>query len=205
LKRSTWVAIALLLALYTTLSLYSSSTPAAKGLGAALSVGPVLLIALIVLWRSLSTVLAAALTALLAALLYREWAVLERHYEWSDLVQQALIYALIATSFALSLRPARVPLCTQLAQKLHGTLDAREIAYLRRATAVWASFYALICAAIIVLFLTAPLRVWSLFVNVLVFAVIALACVADHLVRRRVLPPRASGGLMRTLKQALVG
>ncbi len=205
LSRSAWLGIVALLVLYTALSLYGNSNPQARGLGAALSVGPLVLIGLIVLWRSTKFWIAGLATVLIAALMVRGWSAFERHYEWSDLAQQVLIYALVAASFALSLRPARTPLCEQLAAKLHGPLEAREIAYLRRATLAWALFYALITLAILVLFFTSTLRVWSLFVNVLVFVAIALACLIDHLIRRRRLPRRAAGGLMRALRQALVG
>lgn len=190
---------------YAALSHYSNSVPQAKGLAAGLSLGPLLLVALIILWRSTPTFVAALGTVLTGVLVYRTWSAFERHYEWSDLAQQVLIYALIAASFAQSLRADRVPLLTQLEEKLHGTLEARELVYFRRATAVWALFYALIAAAVLVLFFTTSLRTWSLFVNGVVFAAIALMCVADFALRRRLLPRRPSGGLVTALRQALIG
>lgn len=204
-KRGKWLVLALLLVGYAALSHYSNIEPRAKGLAAALSLGPLLLIAVIVMWRALRPLTATLLTGTLALVVYLSWGTFERHYEWSDLAQQVLIYGLIAASFALSLRADRVPLCTQLALTLHGPLEPREVTYLRRATTAWALFYALIAAAVLVLFFTATLQVWSLFVNVLVFAAIALMCLADHFVRRRVLPRRAGGGLVTALRQALIG
>lgn len=205
MKRARWLGVALLLVGYAALSHYSNTMPQAKGLAAGLSLGPLLLLALIVLWRATPVLIAALGTLLTALLVYRTWDSFERHYEWSDLAQQVLIYALIAASFALSLRRARVPLITQLEEKLHGVLEARELVYYRWATLAWALFYTLLALAVLVLFFTTPLRVWSLFVNAGVFAVIALMCIADFALRRRLLPRRPAGGLVTALRQALIG
>jgi uncharacterized membrane protein len=199
------IAVAALVIGYAALSHYSASSPEAKGLGAALSLAPVLLIAAILAWRWASPLVAAALAAAVGALLYRFWPVLENNFEWADLIQQFAVYGLIALGFLRSLRPDQTPLCTQLAGRLHGALTPEEIAYTRRATVAWAAFYALIACAVLALFFIASLRVWSLFVNFAVFGLIAFMCIADHAIRQRVLPRRPSGGLVAALRQSLIG
>jgi uncharacterized membrane protein len=198
-------AIAALVVGYAALSHYSASSPNAKGLGAALSVAPILLIGLILAWRWTRPFTALLIAAAACAILYRYWPAIEKNYEWGDLVQQCGVYALIAASFARSLFAGRVPVCTQLATAIHGALTPVEVAYTRRATGAWAVFYCLTAAAILVLFFVASLRVWSLFDNFGVFGLMIVMGLADHAVRRRVLPRHPGGGILAILQRALIG
>lgn len=205
-QRLKWVALATALAAYAALSHYSASSPDAKGLGAGLSVGPVLLVALVLVWRWTQPWIALLVGALAAALLYRYWPLIEREYQWADVAQQCGAYGLVAVSFGRSLTHGRVPLCAQLAQALEGAmLTPVEQRYLRRATVAWLLFYALLSVAILVLFFAQSLNVWSLFVNFGTFALILLMALGDHLIRQRVLPGYAGGGLLGVLRRALIG
>ena len=200
--------LALLAALiggYILVSQYSYSSADAKGLGAALSVGPIVLIGVVLAWRWTHPLIAALITALSGVLLYVYWPFLKSHYEWSDLVQQAGVYAMVSVGFGRSLLVGRVPTCTQLAEQLHGPLDAKEIAYTRRATAVWFGFYALLAIAIVVVFFAASTRLWSLFVNFGAFGLIGLLFALDHAIRYRVLPHRPGGGVIAALLHSVTG
>ena len=203
--RLQWVLLGFVLAAYSLLSWYSSANPAARGLGAGLSLGPVLLIGVALLRRWAHPLAATAATTLLGAALYRYWPQLENHFEWADLVQQSGIFGLLAASFARSLFAGRTPWCTQLADRLHGPLLPDEVAYTRRATVAWSIFYALLTVAIILLFFTAPLNIWSLFVNFATYGLIVLMFAADHAIRSRVLPHRPRSGLLTSLRQFLIG
>lgn len=199
------LALGALVVGYAALSQYSASSPDAKGLGAALSVAPVLLIGLILAWRWTQPLTALLIAAVSGALLYRYWPAIERNFEWADLVQQCGVYGLIAASFARSLFASRIPICTQLANTMHGTLTPAEIAYTRRATIAWVVFYVLTAVAILVLFFAAPLRIWSLFVNFGVFGLMIVMGIADHALRRRVLPRHPAGGILTIIQRALIG
>jgi uncharacterized membrane protein len=190
---------------YALLSYYSNEASNARGLGAALSVAPILVIAGVLLWRWTAPLIGALIAIGAGTLLYICWPSIRGHYEWADLGQQCGAYGLVAASFARSLYGGRVPLCTQIAQRLHGVLEPAELAYLRGATLAWAVFYALLGAAIFVLYFAATLHVWSLFVNFATFALIALMAVVDHAIRRRFLPRRATGGILSALRQSLIG
>ena len=199
--------IAFLVALigaYALISHYAYSHPEAKGWGAALSVGPIVLIGIVLAWRWTPRYVAGVLSAALLAVTIWTWPILEAHYQWSDLVQQAGAYAFVALGFARSLRGDEVPTCTQLAAQLHGPPSPAEAAYLRRATGVWAVFYALLSVAIVIVFFAASAHTWSLFVNFGTFALIAILFFADHSWRYRVLPRRA-GGIRATVLLALTG
>jgi uncharacterized membrane protein len=195
------------LAGYAALSQYSAtpSNPHAKSIGAALSIAPVLLAALVLLWRWSWRWTALILAALASALLYRSWPVIERNFEWLDLVEQCGIYGLVAVVFVRSLLANRVPLCTQLANQMYGTLTAEEIGYTRRATAAWAAFYVLLTLAILGLFFTLPQTAWYLFVNFATWGLMLIAGVADHAVRRRVLPRHEQGGILTIIRRSLTG
>jgi uncharacterized membrane protein len=204
-KRGALIAVGALLVGYAALSHYSAASPDTKGLGAVLSVAPVALIGVILVWRW-SRPLVAVLTAIaLCACLYRCWPFIERNYEWADLAQQCGCYGLVATGFARSLFGNRIPLCTQVADKLHGPLRMAEVAYTRGATVAWAVFYTLIATAVVILFFTVPLRVWSLFVNFAVFGLIIVMVIVDHTIRHRVLPRHDSGGILAAIQRALIG
>jgi uncharacterized membrane protein len=199
------VALGVLALGYAALSHYTESTPAARGLGAALSVVPSVAIATLLLWRWANAAAAWLFAALAGGLLYGYWPAVERHFEWADLAQQCGAYALVALAFARSLFAGREPLCTNLAERMYGALTPLEIAYLRRATAVWGAFYGVLSAAVLILFWVAPLRVWSLFVNFGTFGLIIVMGIGDHALRRRVLPRHAGGGLLQIIQRSLIG
>lgn len=182
---------------YALLSHYATANPNAKNLGAILSIGPVFLIGILLVWRWTSPLIAASIAGLVILLAYRFWPAIQAHFEWADLAQQCAAYALVAAAYGRSLF-ARVP-------NVPGMQSAEEIAYTRRANAVWSIFYLAITLAILGLYFAAPLRIWSLFVNFGVFGLIALMCFALHVARRRALPNGHNAGFGAALRQALIG
>jgi uncharacterized membrane protein len=162
-------------------------------MGLVLALGPVLIVALLLLWRSTHP-LVATLTAVAAAVLLRHyWPVLEKNFSVVYLLQEGGFYGLMAASFGHSLFGNRASLCTRLADKVHGPLTPQEVLYTRQVTAAWALFFMLITAATAGFYICAPLRVWSLFANFCVVPLIGLMFVAEYLVRRRVLQVRRRG------------
>jgi uncharacterized membrane protein len=201
------VLITLCLIIYAALSQYSASSasPHAKSLGAALTVGPIPIIAAALLWWWGSRLWALLVVLVSAILFYRYWPLIERNYEWADVAQQCGIYALVTLAFARSLFAGRTPLCTQLAEQMYGDLSEAEGAYMRRATAAWAVFYGLMTAAVLVLFFAVSLRQWSLFVNFIAWGLMVLAGFVDHALRRRLLPRHREGGILTLIRRSLSG
>ena len=107
---------------------------------------------------------------------------------------------IMAFTFGRSLRKGSVPLCTQLADRVHGPLSALELRYTRGVTLAWVIFFLLNLAATFLLFEFAPLRAWSIFVNFCSLPLILLMFAAEYAVRRRVLPQVQGSGLMATLR-----
>jgi uncharacterized membrane protein len=99
----------------------------------------------------------------------------------------------------------RTALCTHLADKLHGPLNAQEVRYTRRVTAAWALFFLSITVATLGFFLLAPLRIWSLFANFCVLPLIGLMFAAEYAIRLRVLPQVHRPGILAAVRVYFAG
>jgi uncharacterized membrane protein len=199
-RRLQLAAVALFFIAYAGLSHYSNSTPQAHDLGAALALGPVLTIGFVLIWRW-SGALPGLLAAAAAAFLVRHyWPLFTRNFSIVYLIQQCGFYAIMAFGFGRSLLKGRVPLCTQLADKIHGPLSSAELRYTRKVTIAWVVFFLLNMAVTALLFAFAPLRIWSLFVNFLSVPLILLMFGAEYAVRRRALPQVQTSSLIATLR-----
>jgi len=98
------------------------------------------------------------------------------------------------------LRAGDVALCTRLADRLHGPLNAAEIRYSRRVTLAWTLFFALMTATVAVLYVSVPRPVWSAFVNFAALPLIAALFAAEYVVRGRVLPHTERRGIWATMR-----
>jgi uncharacterized membrane protein len=85
--------------------------------------------------------------------------------------------------FGGSLLPGREALITGLARRIHGTLWPGIPEYTRRVTIAWCFFFAAQLTTSLLLFLFAPMVVWSFFVNVLDLPLIALMFGGEYLYR----------------------
>jgi uncharacterized membrane protein len=194
-------AVVLSVVAYSVLSHYSNLDPQARDLRTVLALAPMLSLGLVLLWRW-----SGALPALLAAmgtifLLRALWPLFTQNFSIVYLIQQCGFYSIMAYTFGRSLLNGRTPLCTQLADRVHGPLSKLELRYTRSVTVAWVIFFLLNLAATLWLFELAPLRVWSLFVNFCSLPLIFLMFAAEYAVRRRVLPQvRRSSGLLATLR-----
>ncbi len=185
---------------YAGLSHYGNSAAKTHDLGVSLALGPVLTVGLLLLWRGTHLWVALLGAAAAAVLLRHYWPVLEKNFSMVYLLQEGGFYSLMAASFGVSLMGRRVALCTQLADRVHGPLTAQEVLYTRRVTAAWALFFMLITAATVILFVFAPLRIWSLFANFCVLPLIGLMFVAEYAVRRRALPQVPRRGILAAVR-----
>jgi hypothetical protein len=104
------------------------------------------------------------------------------------------IYAGLLLTFAVTLRPGREALLTFMARKLHATISEEVRIYTRQVTFAWCAFFAMQLGTSVILFLFAPLVVWSFFANVLDIPLVATMFVGEYLFRIHWLtnPPRHS-------------
>lgn len=181
---------------YAVLAHLSNSRPGASALGVVLATGPLLLVPVILAWRSRYRLGALLLVVLAAALVYEYWRVLAQYFPWLYLLQQAGAYGLLGLAFGRSLAPARVPLCTEWATTLHGPLRPALARYTRAVTQAWTLFFALVTSALLALFAFAPLSVWSAFANFGTFPLVVAMFVGEYIVRRCLLPDVQQGGIL---------
>ena len=166
----------------------------------ALALSPMLSLGLLLSWRWRGALTALFSAILVAILCWRLWPVFKQNFVLVYLTQQLGFNGLLAASFGGSLLPGRTPLCTQLADKVHGPLGPAELRYTRQVTGAWAWFFIANMAVTVLLYAFAPLKVWSLFVNFCALPLIALMFAVEYAVRRRVLKQVYTGGLIATLR-----
>jgi len=200
-----YAAVPACIALYAALCHYTNSAAAAPGLGAALALGPVSAIAAILVWRRTRPLIALSLLVSASLLVYAAWPVLEKNFSLGYLMQDCGLYGLLCATFGRSLLAGSVPLCTLLADKVHGPLSPAEQRYTRRVTAAWTLFFALIALLTLILFFSVPLRIWSFYSNFCTLPLVLLMFVAEYAVRRRVLPQTRRAGLLATMRVYFAG
>jgi uncharacterized membrane protein len=199
-RRLQLAAVLLFFIAYSVLSHYSNLNPQAHDLRTMLALAPMLTLGLVLLWRWSGALIASSAAAAAAYLLHSFWPLFAQNFSIVYLVQQIGFYSIMAFTFGRSLRKGSVPLCTQLADKVHGPLSPLELRYTRQVTLAWVIFFLCSVAANFLLFEFAPLRVWSVFVNFCSLPLILLMFVAEYAVRRRVLPQVHRNGLIATLR-----
>ncbi|MDP9091243.1 MAG: hypothetical protein M3O26_21220 [Pseudomonadota bacterium] len=199
-RRLQLAAVVVFFIAYSVLSHYSNSHPKAQNLGAVLSFAPMLTLGLVLIWRWSGALVALLVAAGLAWLLHEFWSLVTQNFSLVYLIQECGFYAIMAWSFARSLFKGRVPLCTQLADKVHGPLSALELSYTRKVTVAWAIFFLTNLALMFLLFEFAPSQIWSLYVNFLMLPMILLMFAIEYTVRRRVLPQVKRSSLIDTLR-----
>jgi uncharacterized membrane protein len=199
-RRLQLAAVVLFFIAYSVLSHYSNLNPQAHDLRTVLALAPMLTLGLVLLWRWSGALMALLAAAAAAYLLRAFWPLFAQNFSIVYLLQQAGFYSIMAFTFGRSLRKGSIPLCTQIADKVHGPLSALELRYTRQVTVAWVIFFLGNVAANFLLFEFAPLSVWSVFVNFCSLPLILLMFAAEYAVRRRVLPQVQSSGLIATLR-----
>jgi uncharacterized membrane protein len=200
-QRYGWIA--LLVLGYAILAHYTNSHAGAKPLGAVLAIAPPLALALGLAWRSAYRLISLTLAALVAALIFSHWQILEANYPLVYLLEEVGLYALLSLTFARSLVHGRVAVCTYWADLVQGPLPAVVVRYTRKTSAAWALFFALIAAVSLALYQWSPLRVWSAFSNFVTLPLVVLMFIGEYAVRRRALPPAHRTGLWASVRAYL--
>jgi uncharacterized membrane protein len=194
------ITIALAVIAYAVLAHFSNAVPGNESLGAFLAIAPLWLAALVLAWRSSQRRLGLFACALAAVLAYAGWNSLKSHYTWLYLIQQAGAYGLLGISFGRSLGQQRMPLCTRFATLVHGPLSSSAARYTRSVTVAWTVFFAAMSGALLLLYVAAPLAVWSVFANFCAAPLVALMFIGEYLVRHRVLPDMQHASILDTIR-----
>ncbi|ACX94930.1 membrane protein-like protein [Halothiobacillus neapolitanus] len=150
---------------------------------------PITLIMLDVLWHTAGKAVALAVAALIVlggVLLLPQ---LQAQISLIYLLQHLTANLLLGFWFGRSLWRNRQPVCTQFAGVLHPRMTPLLVQYTTRVTQAWTIFFFAMATTSILLYLFAPITLWSIFANSLTLPLLVLMFGAEYLVRRRVLPP----------------
>ncbi|MGH8253054.1 MAG: hypothetical protein ACRES2_03375 [Steroidobacteraceae bacterium] len=199
------VSVVLVVVAYAILSHYSNAVPGHEDLGAVLAIAPVWIAAAILAWRARHRSLGLLACALAALLAFAEWRNLRSHFTWLYLIQQVGAYGLLGLSFGRSLAEGHMPLCTRFATLAHGSLSADAVRYTRNVTLAWTIFFCAMSAAVLIVYVTAPLPAWSVFANFCTAPLVGLMFIGEYLVRLRVLPDMQHASILGTVRAAMRG
>ena len=179
---------------------HAASTPGAHGLGLALVLAPLLLVALNAAVRSPSRAWLLPLWALACAVLWLGRAPLTEHFGWGLWIEHASFNLALAWMFGRTLAAGREPLCTQFAAMVHGRLEARVTRYTRQVTLAWTLFFVATALVSTALFACASIVTWSTFANYLALPLVGLMFVAEYACRRVALPDMEPSSIMDAVR-----
>lgn len=183
-----WLGIAALVIGYPLLAHYTNGSAQSGNLGALVAIAPVVLIALVLAWRSPQRFIMLGMLVLLCVALWAGWSALEHHFGLVYWLQHVGIQLILFMTFGRTLIAGRLPLCTRFAQAVHAPLTPQHEIYARQVTVAWTLFFAAMALASTLLFFLAPLATWSVFANFLTLPLVVLMFIAEYWVRRWVLP-----------------
>lgn len=183
-----WLGLAVLLIGYPLLAHYTNESGHSGNLGALVAIAPVLMIALVLAWRSARRFILLGALLLSCGALWLGWPALERHFGLVYWLQNMALYVILFITFARTLVAGKQPLCTRLAEAMQAPLTPQYEIYTRQVTLAWSLFFAAMALASTLLFFLTPLATWSVFANFLTLPLVALMFIAEYGVRRYVLP-----------------
>ena len=183
-----WLGIAALVIGYPLLAHYTNESAHSGNLGAWVAIAPVVLIALVLAWRSPMRQIMLGVLALLCGALWAGWPLLEHYFGVVYWLQHVAIQLILLMTFGRTLIAGQQPLCTRFAEAVHAPLSPQHKIYARQVTLAWTLFFAAMALASSLLFFLAPLATWSVFANFLTLPLVALMFIAEYGVRRWVLP-----------------
>lgn len=183
-----WLGIAALAIGYPLLAHYTNAYSHNDNLGALVSIAPVVLLALMLAWKSPRRRILLGVLALSCVGLWTEWSALQLHFGLVYWLQYVAMQLMLLMTFARTLIAGRQPLCTRLAEAVHAPLSPQHEIYARHVTVAWTLFFAAMALTSTLLFFLAPLTTWSVFDNFLTLPLVATMFIAEYWVRKYALP-----------------
>lgn len=182
--------IALILALglgYTFLAHHTNTTAGNETLGTLVALLPLVVAALSFAWHARNRVAMLILFGITCIALGIAWTTIAHHYARIYWLEHAGTELILCLTFSRTLSPGREPMCTYFARTVHGSLTPALERYTRQITVAWSVFFGLIALTSTVLFVAAPLAVWSAFANFFTAPLIGLMFIVEYVVRRHML------------------
>ncbi|WP_304841419.1 hypothetical protein [Hydrogenophaga sp.] len=163
---------------------------------AAVAVFPIAVAALMAVWRLPQWLLRVGGVLLLCALLAWLWPRLRDNVPLMYYLQHLGLHAALAVFFGKSLLGPGDAVITRMARRIFPPpLSERNVRYTRGATLAWTLFFCVNALVSTLLFIFAPLNVWSVHANVLTSPLVGLMFLAEYLLRFWLLPPEERPGI----------
>ena len=158
-----------------------SSDP--SGLGEFLTIAPLAAALIWFMGRSWRGRLGLTALMLAAVAAWVAWGATSANPALVYLLPHGGAYLFMLWLFGRTLMPGREALITRLARHVHGTLPEDIERYTRQVTTAWCVFFAGMALSSLLLFLLAPLAVWSVFANLLNVPLVVAMFLAEYLYR----------------------
>lgn len=182
------LGIAALVVAYPLLAHYTNQFSHSDKLSALVAVTPVILVALVLSWRSSRRTIMLSALILVCVILWIGWSALEHHYGLVFWLENTGMQLIFFTMFGRTLIAGRKPLCTHFAEAVHAPLTPQHEIYARQVTIAWTLFFAAMALTSTLLFFLTPLTTWSVFANLLTLPLVAMMFIAEYWVRKKALP-----------------
>ncbi len=194
----------LLLALivgWAVLAHQGSAGDAHPDFSAALATGPLVAIAVMLLWRAGHPLWIIGGGCAVFLLLAGTWPLLRQNVALLYYVQHLGTNLALATLFGRTLFGGHEALVSQFARFAHGgEISPLKARYTRQVTVAWTAFFLATASLSTLLFWLAPAAAWSVFANLLTMPLLALMFAGEHLARQRVLPPEERSSIADTIR-----
>ena len=175
-----------------------SSDP--RGLGEFLTIAPLAAALIWFMGRSWRGRLGLTALMLAAFAAWVAWGAASANPALVYLLPHAGAYLFMLWLFGRTLMPGREALITRLARQVHGTLPEDIERYTRQVTTAWCLFFAGMALTSLMLFLLAPLTVWSVFANLLNVPLVAAMFLAEYLYRILRYPDFSHASIRSTIR-----
>lgn len=119
-------------------------------------------------------------------------------------LQHVGINVVLCAWFASTLRPGRLSLIGEFAQRVHPLSDDMR-AYSAKVTAVWVGYFALMALVSVAIYVTLSFSAWSLLANVLTPLCVVALFVGEHFMRYRLHPEFERSRLVDVVRVAMGG
>jgi uncharacterized membrane protein len=171
------------LVVYQILLHWAVSSDSASGLGVFLTIAPLAAALVWFMGRSWRGWLGLTALTLSAVGVWIAWRAAGANPALVYLLPHIGAYLFMLWFFGHTLMPGREALVTRLARHVHGTLPAEIERYTVHVTIAWCLFFAGMALTSLLLYLLAPLVVWSVFANLLNLPLALAMFLAEYLYR----------------------
>lgn len=199
-RKMRWLGIAALATGYPLLAHHVNHTGHDGSLGALVAIAPVMLVALMLAWRSPRRLIMLGAVALSCVVLWAGWPALEHHFGLVFWLQHAAMQLVLFMVFGRTLLGGRKPLCTRFAEMVHAPLSLQHEVYARQVTVAWTLFFAAMTVLSTLLFFLTPLAAWSVFANFLTPLLVVTMFVAEYWIRRWTLPDMRNAHILDAVR-----